>query len=287
MPPSIITLTTDFGLSDPYVASMKGVILGLNPHATIVDITHDIRAQDIEHGAFLLGSATRYFPPGTVHLAIVDPGVGTDRRGISLAGREAVFIGPDNGLLSPGLPETVREQASAGGSIVPLPGEVHAYDLTNDRFHLRPTRSTFHGRDIFAPVAAHVSLGVPLAEFGPVIADIITLPLFRAESVPGALRGRVMHIDHFGNIITNISERQLQSGDVTMPGDVTLEVAGREIGRLVLTYGHADGLAAIFGGSGFLEIALPGGSAADELQALPGTPVVLKLPTERPGTVSE
>ncbi len=267
----IITLTTDFGLSDSYVAAMKGVILSLNPEVTIVDVSHAVRPQRVEQGAFLLETACPYFPPGAIHLAVVDPGVGTARRAIALRTPSAVFLGPDNGILSASLPGDTRSQAAEAGAPVPLPEEVLGVALSNPRYHRQPVSDTFHGRDIFAPAAAHLSLGVPLSALGEVVSEVFALPPFRARKQPdGGLSGRVVHIDAFGNLITDVRMEDVVSQRLTV------EIGGRRIAGLQRTYAEKPGLTALAGSSGFLEIALAGGSAAAELAADIGEPVLVR-----------
>jgi hypothetical protein len=266
----IITLTTDFGLSDSYVAAMKGVILSLNPEVIIVDVSHAVRTQRVEQGAFLLEAACPYFPPGAIHLAVVDPGVGTARRAIALRTPSGVFLGPDNGILSAALPDDTRSQAAEAGAPVPLPEEVLGVALSNPRYHRQPVSDTFHGRDIFAPAAAHLSLGVPLSDLGEVVSEVFALSPFRARRQPdGGLSGRVVHIDAFGNLITNVRREDVASRRLTV------EIGGRRIAGLQRTYAEKPGLTALAGSSGFLEIALAGGSAAAELAADIGEPVLV------------
>ena len=271
MPTAIITLTTDFGLADPYVGALKGAILSVNPEATIVDITHDIRPQQIEQAAFILGAAYPHFPPGAIHVAVVDPGVGTARRAIALATPRATFLGPDNGVLSAALPDDIREAASAGAHPIALPSPFAAHALTEQRFHRAPVSPTFHGRDIFAPVAAHLSLGLAPEELGPPVAEIVALPPFRAGfQADGSLAGRVLHVDHFGNLITDVRAEQLP------PPPLQVEMCGRRIEGLSPTYADRPGLLAVIGSSGFLEIAFSQGSAARELAADIGQPVLVR-----------
>ncbi len=272
-PPPIITLTTDFGLSDAYVASLKGVILGLNPAATIVDVSHEVRPQQVVQGAFILGSASPYFPQGTIHLAVVDPGVGTERRGLVLVRPRAVFVGPDNGLLSAALPEDARTGAAEPwqASAVPLPEGYRAFAITRKKYMRDRVSTTFHGRDVFAPVAAHLSLGVPAREFGERATSILAFPPFRARCQPdGSLHGRVLHVDRFGNLVTDVREEDLPSGAVQV------EIGGRVVNGLRRTYGEGEGLIALIGSSGFLEIALPNGSASALLGTQLGDQVVVK-----------
>jgi S-adenosylmethionine hydrolase len=267
--PPIITLTTDFGLADPYVAAMKGVILSLNPNVTLIDVTHAVRPQRPEQGAFLLETALPYLPPNAVHLAVVDPGVGTARRAIAVRSAAGTFVGPDNGLLSPALPDDARAALDEPRPL-PLPDGVRAVALTDPRFHRLPVSDTFHGRDVFAPVAAHLSLGTLLSDLGEPIDAIAALPAFRARAAPdGALLGRVLHVDAFGNLITDLRAEDLPPAPV-------LEIAGVRIAGLARTYGVADGPCALVGSSGFLEVALPDGSAAAQLGVDIGEPVTLR-----------
>lgn len=269
----IITLTTDFGLEDPYVAALKGAILTINPQVTIVDISHAVRPQAIEQGAFLLACAWPYFPHNSIHLAVVDPGVGTQRRALVVQTPVATFVGPDNGLLSPALPDEVREAAwdHEQPVSVRLPAGYRAVSLTNEAYFRQPVSSTFHGRDIFAPVAAHVSLGVPLTELGPPAEEVLALAPFRARRQPdGSLRGRVIHIDVFGNLVTDVRCEDLPAERPTV------EVAGRRIVGLSLTYQEDAKILAVVGSSGHLEIAAPRASAAKLLGAALGMPVLVR-----------
>ena len=265
---SIITLTTDFGLADPYVASMKGAILSLNPQAILVDVSHSMGPRRIEQAAFLLQAACPYFPAGTIHLAVVDPGVGTERTAMALQTPGGTFVGPDNGVLSAALPADVRSAAAEGGGRVRFVEDVLGVALTNPRYHRQPVSDTFHGRDIFAPAAAHLSLGVPLTELGEAIEDAFVLPPFRATRRPdGSLAGRVIHIDNFGNLITDIH------GDDLGSRRVTVEIAERQIVGIDHTYAGKRRLTALVSSYGFLEIALPGASAAQEICVDIGEPV--------------
>lgn len=267
----VVTLLTDFGASDPYVGVLKGVILSINPDATVVDICHEVMPQNIEEGAFLLASALPYFPRGTVHLAVVDPGVGTERRPLALVTPEAILVGPDNGLLSAALPDDARSSARPGPTRVPLPPGFAAYVLANPNYHRHPVSATFHGRDIFAPVAAHLSLGLDPQALGPAAGDMLALPPFRAVvRADGSLAGRVLHVDHFGNLITSIRGDQIHSTRVTV------QLLGHTVHGLAPTYAHSEGLTALIGSSGFLEIAQSGASAARELGAMPGDPVTVR-----------
>ncbi|HXG42863.1 MAG TPA: SAM-dependent chlorinase/fluorinase [Dehalococcoidia bacterium] len=272
MPPRpVVALLTDFGLGDPYVGTMKGVILSLNPDAVLVDISHGVRPQAVEQGAFLLEQAHPYFPPGTVFLAVVDPGVGTSRHALALRTPHALWVGPDNGLLSAALPEATRQMAGEGLGPVPLPEGYAAVSIENERYFRQPVSATFHGRDIFAPAAAHLSLGMPLEVLGPPLREVMALPPFRARPQPdGSLLGRVVHVDRFGNLVTSVRRQDLPEGPLEV------EVCGRRLPALVRTYGEAQGLCALIGSAGYLEIAVSMGSAAEALGASIGTPVLVR-----------
>jgi len=256
--PEIITLTTDFGLSDPYVSAMKGVILSVNPRANVIDISHDIRPQQVLQAAFITQSAWPYFPPGAVHVAVVDPGVGTERRAIAIETPDGRFVGPDNGVLSAVLPDAARPDM--GPDAVGLPEGYTAVEITNRQYMREQVSATFHGRDVFAPAAAHLSLGVPLDELGPRVDRIIALPPLRARrNDAGEIAGRVVHIDRFGNVVTDIRDEDL-------PRDpIEVAIGGQRVRGLVRTYAEAQSLSALIGSSGYLEIALPNGSAAQQL----------------------
>jgi S-adenosylmethionine hydrolase len=249
----MITLTSDFGLKDPYVAEMKGVILTINPKATLIDVTHGIEKFNIRMATFTLASAAPYFPKGTVHLAVVDPGVGTERRAILIQTKQGFFIGPDNGIL------TLAAQQQ---------GIEHIYQLTNPKFMLPKVSSTFHGRDVFAPAAAHLDRGVKPSEFGREITDAVAPEFASVKRENGSLIGEVLHVDGFGNIITNINKKevaQIKIVNVKLPG-TSLKLA---LGK---TYEQAKPKEpiALIGSHGFLEIALNQGSAADKFHVKVG-----------------
>ncbi|MFQ6019326.1 MAG: S-adenosyl-l-methionine hydroxide adenosyltransferase family protein [Dehalococcoidia bacterium] len=269
MVPPIITLTTDFGTGDPYVAAMKGVILSINPGALIVDISHEVRPQAIEQGSFLLAAALPYFPTGAIHVAVVDPGVGSERRGLAVATAEATFIGPDNGILSAALPDDLRAHAASPASPLPLPNGFRAVSLENERYLHRPVSSTLHGRDVFAPAAAHLSRGVRLEGLGPPLHSILALPPLRAQRQPdGSLQGRVVYIDRFGNLITDLRADDLPDAKAgAEAGEIVVEIAGQKVRGLRRAYHEGEGLIAYIGSAGYLEIALAGGSAAAALEA--------------------
>jgi len=265
---ALITLTTDFGLDDGYVAAMKGVILGINPGATIVDICHSIKPQTVRQGAFVLSTAFSYFPQDTVHLVVVDPGVGGPRRAIILETDNAIFVAPDNGVLSYVIQASISKRISRP-TLMKLPPELQAFEITNSKYWHHPVSPTFHGRDVFAPVAAHVSLGIPLNELGQAITSVSVFPPPRPQTdATGNLIGHILHIDHFGNLITDITSQDLPSRGYS------IQVAGHQIDSLSHSYEQSRDLLALIGSSGRLEIALKGGNAArllgiksgDELQ---------------------
>jgi len=275
---SVITLTTDFGSMDSCVAEMKGVILGINSEASLVDICHNVKAQNITQAAFILGTVYRHFPNKTIHLVVVDPGVGTERRAIILRTRQGTFVAPDNGVLSYVIQHSLNEVVTEQGKYT-LKGKVEAGEtvevvhITNPRFWRSPISPTFHGRDIFAPVAAALSLGFPPIEFGEPQDSVVMLPLPRPEKRPdGSLVGNIIHIDNFGNLITDIC-----SGDLPPAEQIgTIEVCNRFISGMVRTYAEGNGLIALIGSSGHLEVCLRGGNAASLLNAKVGDEVRLK-----------
>ena len=262
----MITLTSDFGLKDPYVAEMKGVILTVNPSANIIDITHGVEKFNIRMGAFMLASAAPYFPKGTVHLAVVDPGVGTERRGILVQTKQGFFVGPDNGVLM----LAAQNQ-----------GIEHTYELTNPKFMMPKVSSTFHGRDIFAPAAAHLDLGVEPSEFGPEINNAVTPDFTSVKRGNGSFIGEVLYVDSFGNIITNINQKGMAQVNLV---NVKLQNLS-----LNLTFGKIYAQAkpnepiALIGSHGFLEIALNQGSAAEKYGVKAGDKVEVTAASSRVG----
>lgn len=254
---AIITLTTDFGLSDAYIAEMKGVILGINPDARFVDICHTIRPQNIYQAAFVLHTAYRFFPKGTIHVVVVDPGVGSQRRAVLMHTSFADFIAPDNGVLSYIVQEVSEKPVT--GDTVNIKKEITAISLTKSRFWRKPVSSTFHGRDIFAPVAAHLSIGKAPEDFGGKISNLTTIPLLYPHKTQNGLTGHIVHIDNFGNLITNFKEQDL-------PGkNIVISVAGKRINGLSRNYQDSPGLLSLIGSHGYLEISLKNGSASNFL----------------------
>jgi len=268
---SIITLTTDFGYDGAYVAAVKGAILSTNPEANIIDISHSIEPQNILQAAFILSTASRYFPKQTIHMAIVDPGVGSERQGIILKTLSALYVAPDNGILSyiiddlfPVESHSSTEHTHDLKEIVFKTG-VEVVAITDPRFWRHPVSPTFHGRDIFAPVAAGLSLGISPYEFGEKINSLHVLSIPKPSLDPeGNLVGQVLHVDRFGNLITNIKSNDL-------PGkDVIFEVAGHRIQGIKNYYAQNEGVMAIMGSSGYIEVSLRDGSACDFLGAIVG-----------------
>jgi len=247
-PSGIITLTTDFGLSDPYVAMMKGVILSINPSARLVDVSHQIGTGAVSQAALLIRETFPYFPEGTVHLAVVDPGVGSHRKLIALEADAHSFVGPDNGLFWPVFRDFIGAKA------------VH---LTQTRYFLPSITRTFHGREIFAPVAAHLSLGLSLESLGPSIRELKKLNLPQPHVKEGVLCGEIIRVDHFGNLVTNIPSRELMAFLESGPPRI-------EAGKLVvrkLSRIYADGQEgeplALINSSNLLEIAVNLGRASE------------------------
>jgi len=252
MPP-IITLTTDFGLADGFVGTMHGVILGICPAARIVDLSHGIAPQGIQEAAFILAAATPFFPAGTVHVVVVDPGVGSERRAIAVQTDRAFYVAPDNGVLSEAL---AQEQVLA------------AVHLNRPAFWLPVVSRTFHGRDIFAPVGAHLARGVPLRELGEPVNDLLRLPVSRPErQADGTLLAHVRYIDHFGNLITDVRDH-----DLAQMGQVIVYYKEKRIAGLQPSYAAVPRgeLVALIGSSRRLEIAVRDGSAARLLAAQVG-----------------
>ena len=244
-PSGIITLITDFGLADPYVGIMKGVILGLNPNAKLIDITHELTPGDIIGAAMALKDSFAYFPEGTVHIVVVDPGVGTDRRPLAFLTDRYFFVAPDNGVLWPIISENK-------GTVI---------HLSNPSFFRHPISNTFHGRDIFAPVAAHISAGIDPLRMGKVINDPIRLTIPRPIQEGNLLKGQVVRIDRFGNLITNIDEKALK--EFLGSSDCIVKVGPIQIYGISSTYADVpiQKELALVGSSGFLEISVNQGRA--------------------------
>jgi S-adenosylmethionine hydrolase len=253
----MITLTSDFGLVDTYVAQMKGVILSIHPSATIVDITHDISKFNIQTGAFMLVSAASCFPKGTVHVAVVDPGVGTKRRALIIKTKKDYFIGPDNGLL---ILAAERQ------------GILNIHELTNPKYMLSEISGTFHGRDVFAPAAAYVEKGVKPERFGPKVEEPVRPEFAQVKLEEDSIICRVLHVDSFGNIITNLKKSDVPSETL----NIKIQHTQLKI-KLKKTYGETKPkeAMALIGSHGFLEIAVNRGNAAEKYQAKMGMEVTV------------
>ena len=246
----IVTLTTDFGLQDAYVGAMKGVVLGIAPGAQVVDLCHEVSPQDVAAGAFVLGSAYRYFPDGTIHVAVVDPGVGSRRRGLVVETARHRFVGPDNGVFSP---------VYAAEEVTRIV-EIRRPDLA-----LPDVSATFHGRDVFAPAAAHLCRGIPVDAFGPSVSDPVKLDLWHVRADGAGVEGYVVHIDRFGNCITNLPRDRIAA--TCGRGRLCIEAGQQVFERLHRTYGDvSEGRALVlFGSLDTLEVSINGGHAADAL----------------------
>jgi S-adenosylmethionine hydrolase len=251
---TVITLLTDFGIRDGYPGVMKGVIWKIAPDVQIADISHTIKPQNVLHGALALARTCRFFPPGTIHVAVVDPGVGTSRRPIGMHLGEHYFIGPDNGLFTLVLEQAEKDQV-----------QIQVIHLNRRQYWLPEISHVFHGRDIFAPAAAHLAAGIPFGKLGVPINDPIRLQIPHPKVLPGGgLRGQVMEIDTFGNLSTNIDESQMQEMD-----EVSILVGEKRIDGLVKTFGERPpgSLVALIGTAHDLVISVVNGNAASTLNA--------------------
>lgn len=256
----IITLLTDFGTRDGYLAVMKGVILGIAPRVQIVDITHEVAPQDVREGSFTLARCAPWFPPGSVHVAVVDPGVGSARRALAARLGDRFFVTPDNGLISLVYQQAVQNNAG-----------VEMVQLDRPQFWLPQVSRSFHGRDVFAPVAAHLVNGAALNELGSPLNDPVLLPIAQPVPTSTGWRGEVIHIDHFGNLACNLRRQHLAG--LVQP---VLQAAGRSA-PLVQAYADAQPgeLAALLDSAGWLSLAVVNGSAAQWLGVKPGDAVEL------------
>ena len=257
----VITLTTDYGTNDHLVGTMKGVILKINPDVTIVDITHNVTPFDLLDGALTIGSAYSYFPPKTVHIVVVDPGVGTDRRPLLVSAQNQYFVAPDNGVLS-----VIYEREE----------NVVVRHANVEHYYLSPVSKTFHGRDIFAPVAAWLTKGWQTPSMGDEITDYKKFAMPKPKAADGGLKGVVLRVDAFGNLITNFRAENLPEG-AAENGHFQIQVGTQVVKKLVDTFarGAAGEPIAYIGSSGYIEIGINKGSAARTLSLGRGTPVVL------------
>ncbi len=260
---SIVTLTTDFGLKDGNVGVMKGIIWKLAPRAHIADLSHQISPQNIAEAALILSRSAPYFPQDSVHIVVVDPGVGTQRRPIAGRIGEQLFVGPDNGFLTP-LLENAEQQNLYTEFI----------HLNRPQFWLPDVSHVFHGRDIFAPAGGHLASGTPLLALGSQITDLVRLPMPRPQQLPDGYQGEIIHIDHFGNLSTN-----LRQADLAGHTRLSIQLRGVEIPGLYHTFGELPpgSLMALIGSTGSLIISLVNGSAAQALSAQLGDPLTVTL----------
>ncbi|MCC6141247.1 MAG: SAM-dependent chlorinase/fluorinase [Nitrospira sp.] len=265
MPPAIplIALLTDFGTKDYFVASMKGVILTIHPAARIVDISHDIGPHQIAEAAYCLQACYRTFPEGTVHVAVVDPGVGSHRRPILVATDRYYFVAPDNGVLTP---------------IIDREAHVEIREIENRQYRLPSPGATFHGRDVFAPAAAWLATGAMLSSFGRLVSDPVRMNWPQPKVTARTIIGEIVYIDRFGNLISNISHAQIETCETGRPG---ILVEGHPIGNLVANYreGQADALHAVINSNGMLELFLKERPASEYLKIGLGT--VVEIPCRR------
>jgi S-adenosylmethionine hydrolase len=264
----ILTLLTDFGLSDSYVGVMKGAIATINPQLHVIDLTHHIPPQDVAMARFQLMVAYPYFPPGTVHVAVVDPGVGSSRRSIAIQLESGFLVGPDNGLFSGVLSQNASSSALSVGVIA-------AIELTNPHYWRTPNpSSTFHGRDIFAPVGAHLASGVPLQELGDTITidSLVKLPISEAIETSTGVEGVVQAIDHFGNVITNIPGRLIQDRNWIVENNLD-----RYPGKQTYADAAVGEILGLVGSHGWIEIAVNRGNAHARSGLVVGSPISIKF----------
>ena len=265
MPQRIVTLLTDFGPNDYYVGAMKGVILDSNPEAQVVDITHGLIPYDVLDAAFTLAQVYSYYPTGTVHVVVVDPGGGSERRPLIARGDNHYFLAPDNGVLS---------------FIYPKQEMLVVYHMTAPHYFRQPVSNTFHGRDVFAAAAGWVSRGVEIEKFGEEITDYVKLaPPKAAKTGEKSWKGMALKIDRFGSVITNIAAEDCPALFADQTPGFKIKIGGKEISKLVKNYaeGQKGEVVALLGSSGYLEIAANKGAAAQALGARRGAEVLLEL----------
>jgi len=258
-----ITLTTDFGASDHYVGTMKGVLYGINPSALVVDISHAVASYDLLDGALTIAQAYSYFPVDTIHVVVVDPGVGSERRPLLARTEKYSFVAPDNGVLS-----LVFEREQ----------RLSVRHISSDHYFLRPVSRTFHGRDVFAAVAGWLSKGVELANFGEEISDYTRFRMPQPKRLEdGRVQGVVLKVDKFGNVITNIAPQDVPQFFATGPPQFRILAGKHEITSMRATYaeGTAGEVFGILGSMGFLELATNRGSAARALEVGKGAEIVV------------
>jgi len=259
----IITLTTDFGTGDYFVGAMKGVMLSINPDVTIVDITHSVLPHDVLDSALTIGQAYKYFPPKTIHVVVVDPGVGTTRRPLLVAGDQHYFIGPDNGVFS-----SVYDQSEA----------LHVWNVISEHYFRQPVSNTFHGRDIFAPVAAWLTKSWQTSAFGEAITDYVRFAMPKPKVNGNTVKGVVLRVDHFGNLITNLTPADVPAL-AAADGKFTIKAGNGQVTKMALTFSQAapGEAVGVIGSTGHLEIAMNKGSASKALGAARGAEVTVEL----------
>ena len=262
----VITLLTDFGLRDPYVGAMKGVILSICPDANIVDISHEIRKFDIRQGAYVLAASAPFFPKGTIHVGVVDPGVGTSRKAIIIETKKSFYIGPDNGLLTLA---ALRE------------GVKKVVQITNSKYMLPRVSRTFHGRDIFAPAAAYLANGVPIENFGPLLEEYEILSFSKPHVRKDQIEGEIIYVDGFGNIVTNIYSEILEKVGISEEDKIKVLLNDKlgKVLKICKAYNEVKKgeFLAIIGSGNFLEISINQGNAAKKLNVKEGTKIKIKL----------
>jgi len=258
---ALVTLTTDFGTTDPFVGIMKGVLATRAPGVRVIDVTHGIPPQDVRAGALVLRQSAPWFPAGTIHVAVVDPGVGGERRPICVATTRACYVGPDNGVLS-------LAAATQGISGV--------FELTDPQFQLSPRSDTFHGRDVFAPVAAALATGTAPEQLGPPVKDMTALAFPEARRMDGVVRGEVVYVDHFGNLVTNVSRKDL---DGFSGATLSVTIRATHVRGVATSYSSAQPgqMVAVVNSWEFLEVAVRDGSARERLRAGVGEPVIVRV----------
>jgi len=259
----IITLTTDYGTGDHLVGAMKGVILSINPEVNIIDITHNVLSHDILDGALTIGQAYKYFPPKTIHVVVVDPGVGTQRRPVLVASDQHYFVAPDNGVLS-----SVYDQTEA----------LYVWNIISEHYFRQPVSKTFHGRDIFAPVAAWLSKSWQTSAFGEQITDFARFAIPKPKAAGSSIKGIVLRVDQFGNLITNLTAQDVPA--LAAPnGKLTIRAGNTVVTKIVPTFaqGAAGEAVGIIGSSGYLEISVNKASAARTLGITRGAEVTVEV----------
>jgi S-adenosylmethionine hydrolase len=260
---AVVTLLTDFGNQDYFVAAMKGVILSINPSVQIIDITHEVPPQDIQSAAFTLLACYRDFPAGTIHVCVVDPGVGSKRRALAVRCAQQLFVGPDNGIFS-----WVWERER----------DYRAHAITNEKFFRPPVSTTFHGRDVFAPVAAALSARTKVEELGEPVADVVRLPALAPQFKDDTIEGRVIHIDRFGNCVTNLTRDHLSEQGFARGAKLIMNDQHVSKFHACFTDARDDEPFCFFGSAGFLEIGARNSSAKNILKLHCGAPVWLHPP---------